>query len=337
MKILALVLAGGEGTRLYPLTARHAKPALPFANGYRIIDFVLSNLVNSGVSSIYVLAQYKPHSLIEHLTAAWAPQFNAKDCFLTVILPGRESGAGSFRGTADAVYQNLHLIERHRPDLVGVFAADHVYRMDVRQMAGFHTGRNADVSIAAVPVPIEYASSFGVMVTGRDGRIHEFQEKPAQPVPMPADPNRAYASMGNYLFSSSVLGDLLEEANGRGGCDFGQHIMPHLPGRYRTFAYDFMNNVVPGIAPHEERGYWRDVGTVEALVTAQRDILGPQPRFNLHNHKWPILGGGYQTRSLKDKDDEFRQKILYKVAGGCAAPGSAAAVPKDFPAGTEAG
>lgn len=336
MKILALVLAGGEGTRLYPLTARHAKPALPFANGYRIIDFVLSNLVNSGVSSIYVLAQYKPHSLIEHLTAAWASHFNAKDRFLTVILPGRESGAGSFRGTADAVYQNLHLIERHRPDLVGVFAADHVYRMDVRQMAGFHAERNADVSVAAVPVAIEHASSFGVMVTGQDGWIHEFQEKPARPVPMPTDPTRAYASMGNYLFDSRVLADLLGEANGRGGCDFGQHIMPYLPGRYRTFAYDFTKNVVPGIAP-EERGYWRDVGTVDALVTAQKDILGPQPRFNLHNREWPILGGGYQTRSLKDKDDEFRQKILYKVAGGYAAPSSAGAVSKDLLAGTEAG
>ncbi len=337
MKILALVLAGGEGTRLYPLTARQAKPALPFANGYRIIDFVLSNLVNSGISSIYVLAQYKPHSLIEHLAAAWASHFDGEDHLLSVILPEADCGVSSFKGTADAVYQNLHLIDRHRPDLVAVFAADHVYRMDVRQMVGFHRGCNADISVAAVPVPIEKASAFGVIVTGHDGRIREFQEKPERPAPVATDPTRAYASMGNYLFDPGVLADLLEEANQHGDCDFGRHIMPHLPGRYRTFAYDFTNNVVPGIAPYEEHGYWRDVGTVEALVAAQKEIQGPQPRFHLHNHKWPILGGGYQTRSLEDKNDEFRQKILYKVAGGRAAPGSAAAAPKDFPSGVEAG
>ncbi|MBX9811273.1 MAG: NTP transferase domain-containing protein [Burkholderiales bacterium] len=300
MKILALVLAGGEGTRLHPLTARHAKPALPFADGYRIIDFVLSNLVNSGIFSIYVLAQYKPHSLIEHLAAAWASYFDGKDHFLTVILPGTENGAGPFRGTADAVHQNLHLIERHRPDVVGVFAADHVYRMDVRQMADFHSERNADVSVAAVPVPVEYASSFGVMVIGQDGEIHEFQEKPERPVTIPADPTRVYASMGNYLFNPRVLIDLIEEANRRGGSDFGLHIVPGLPGRYRAFAYDFSNNFVPGVTPYEERGYWRDVGTVEALVAVQKDILGPRPRFNLYNHKWPILGGGYRPRTVKD-------------------------------------
>jgi len=333
MKILALVLAGGEGTRLYPLTAKHAKPALPFANGYRIIDFVLSNLVNSDISSMYVLAQYKPHSLIEHLTAAWASHFNAKDRFLKVILPGAYEGAGSFRGTADAVYQNLHLIERHRPDMVAVFAADHVYRMDVRQMVAFHNTHGADISIAAVPVSLEKASSFGVIVTGPDGCVREFQEKPAQPVSIPTDPTRAYASMGNYLFNPHALTDMLEEANQDGGCDFGRHVMPRLPGRYRAFAYDFANNSVPGTANYEERGYWRDVGTVDALAAAQRDILGPRPRFNLHNHKWPILGGGYQTRTLKDRDGEFREKISHQAVGRSSVPTSTAAVSKDFPAG----
>lgn len=332
MKILALVLAGGEGTRLYPLTAKHAKPALPFANGYRIIDFVLSNLVNSGLSSIYVLAQYKPHSLIEHLAAAWASRFNARDRFLKVILPGAEEGGGAFRGTADAVYQNLHLIERHRPDLVGIFAADHVYRMDVRQMVAFHGTRGADLSIAAVPVPLEKASSFGVIIAGSDGCVREFQEKPAQPVAIPTDPTRAYASMGNYLFNPATLTAMLEEANQDGGCDFGRHVLPRLPGRYRAFAYDFANNWVPGIANYEERGYWRDVGTVDALAAAQRDILGPRPRFNLHNHKWPILGGGYQTRTLRDRDDEFGERILYNTVGGSSVPASTAVVSKDISA-----
>lgn len=314
MKILALVLAGGEGTRLYPLTARHAKPALPFANGYRIIDFVLSNLVNSGISSIYVLAQYKPESLIDHLAAAWASRFDAKDRFLKVILPGACEGSGSFRGTADAVYRNLHLIDRQRPDLVAVFAADHVYRMDVRQMVGFHMGCNADVTVAAVRVPIKKASDFGVMVTDRDGGICEFHEKPEQPVAVPTDPACAYASMGNYLFDPAVLADLLEEANRNGDSDFGRHIMPRLPDRYRTFAYDFSTNLLPGITPHEERGYWRDVGTLDALAAAQKDVAGSRPRFHLHNSEWPIHGSGYQARTVKGGTNRSRKKIQVAAA-----------------------
>ncbi|MBI2316170.1 MAG: NTP transferase domain-containing protein [Betaproteobacteria bacterium] len=295
MKILAMVLAGGEGSRLYPLTAMHAKPALPFVNGYRIIDFVLSNLANSGISSVYVLAQYKPCSLIDHLGAVWAPRFNRIGGFLTVICPKTAEGEMPFKGTADAVHRNLHLVERHGPEVVAVFAADHVYRMDVCQMAEFHLQRNADVSVAAVPVPIEKASAFGVMVTEGDTSVRKFQEKPARPFPMPSDPTRAYASMGNYLFMPRVLEPLLEEAKRAGGSDFGRHILPHLPGRYRTFAYDFSNNALPGIAPHEERGYWRDVGTLEALVAAQKDTEGPEPRFDLHNRAWPIMGSEDQA------------------------------------------
>ncbi|HSN42196.1 MAG TPA: sugar phosphate nucleotidyltransferase [Burkholderiales bacterium] len=296
MKILALVLAGGKGARLHPLTVKHAKPALPFVNGYRIIDFVLSNLVNSGISSIYVLAQYKPHSLIEHLTAAWAPHFIGKDCFLRVILPGTTGGAGSFKGTADAVYQNLHLVERHQPDLVAVFAADHVYRMDVRQMADFHQKCDADASVAAVPVPIEKASSFGVMVTDHDGRVREFQEKPVKPAAIHADPDLAYVSMGNYLFSPGLLVELLEDACRRNGTDFGRHIMPQLAQDHRVMAYDFARNRIPGVQPYEERGYWRDIGTLDAYQAAQRDVMGPAPRFNLMNSAWPIRGGDIPRR-----------------------------------------
>ena len=171
MKIVALVLAGGEGSRLYPLTAEHAKPALPFANGFRIVDFVLSNLVNSRISTIYVLAQYKPESLIRHIENAWAPSFAEGKGLIKVLLPRSNTLAGQFKGTADAVYQYLDLVQAHAPDLVAVFAADHVYRMDVRQMADFHRSRDADVTVAAVGVPIRQASSFGIVAAAPDGRI----------------------------------------------------------------------------------------------------------------------------------------------------------------------
>jgi glucose-1-phosphate adenylyltransferase len=294
-KVLALVLAGGSGTRLHPLTAEHAKPALHFAAGHRIVDFVLSNLVNSGISSIYVLAQYKPQSLIEHIRTAWAPWQNGGR-FIKVVLAETDGETGVFKGTSDAVYQNLHLIQRHRPDLVAIFAADQVYRMDVRQMARFHHQTDAEISIAAVPVPIEAAARFGIVAAAQDGRVEGFQEKPARPAPMPNDPSRAYASMGNYLFNPRVLAALLEEADQRGDTDFGRHIMPRLPGRRRVFAYDFASNEIPGLRPCEERGYWRDVGTLAAYQAAQCDVLDPLPRFSLENSEWPIRGCGCAMR-----------------------------------------
>ncbi len=296
MKILAMVLAGGNGTRLHPLTAEHAKPALPLAAGYRIIDFVLSNLVNSGISPIYVLVQYKPQSLIEHIHTAWAPWSRGEAPAISVVLSQTNGVSGGFRGTADAVFQNLHLIERHKPDLVAVFAADHVYRMDVRPMARFHLERDAEVSIAAVRVPIAQASAFGIMVVGPAGELHEFLEKPERPAPMLTDPLRAYASMGNYLFNPRVLTELLEQANRRGDTDFGRDIMPLLPRRRRAWAYDFADNAVRGGQPYEERGYWRDIGTVDAYRAAQCDVLGPLPRFSLVNAEWPIHSNAYRGR-----------------------------------------
>lgn len=293
MKILAIVLAGGEGTRLYPLTADYPKPALPFVNGYRIVDFVLSNLVNSNISPIYVVAQYKPDTLIEHIGKVWSGWSTGPGCSISVVLPRSDGGAGRFNGTADAVYQNRALIERHRPDLVAVFAADHVYRMDVRQMVDFHAARHAEVTVAAVPVPIQYASSFGIMVTEADGRIREFHEKPACPAVIPNDPARAYASMGNYLFDAAVLMRVLEDAQLRGAGDFGRDVMPELPRCCRVLAYDFTNNRVPGVKPYEERGYWRDVGTLDSLAAARNDVLGPRPRFDLWNRRWPIYGEGH--------------------------------------------
>ena len=287
-KVLTLVLAGGNGTRLHPLTAEHAKPALPFAEGYRIVDFVLSNLVNSQLSPIYVLVQYKPDSLIEHLHTAWAPWCREADRRISVVSPRSDGAKTAFKGTADAVYQNLDLIARHQPDVVAVFAADHVYRMDVRQMLEFHRRCNAEVSVAALPVPLATASEFGVIATSDDNRIRDFQEKPARPAPIPADPHHAYASMGNYLFNPDVLTALLEDAHKRGDTDFGRHILPRASAKHRVLAYDFASNQVPGLKPHEEPGYWRDVGTLDAYRAAQRDAAGPRPRLSLFNPQWPL-------------------------------------------------
>ena len=298
--VVAFVLAGGKGTRLHPLTAEHAKPALPFAGGYRIVDFVLSNLVNSGISQIYVLAQYKPRSLIDHLHAVWTVGSNQAGRPINVILPKHHLGPEGFLGTADAVYQNLDLLDRTRPDLVAVFAADHVYRMDVRQMEAVHRVRQADVSIAAVPVPLERAASFGVMATEADGRVVAFQEKPQHPVPIPDRPGCAYASMGNYLFEPGVLASTLHEAHARGEHDFGHHVMPRLSRSARTYAYDFATNTVPGTRPEEERGYWRDVGTIETYREAQRDVVGQRPRFRLVNPEWPI-GRGVCARLERER------------------------------------
>jgi glucose-1-phosphate adenylyltransferase len=290
MKIVSLVLAGGEGTRLYPLTAEHAKPALPFANGFRIVDFVLSNLVNSGLSTIYVLAQYKPDSLMKHIESAWAPWF-ADEGMIRVLLPRSNTLSGQFKGTADAVFQHLDLLQAHAPDLVAVFAADHVYRMDVRQMIAFHRERRAEATVAAVSVPIEQAASFGILSTTAGGRVREFREKPRAGVPpIPGDPRRAYASMGNYLFDPNLLERVLEESRDLGHTDFGRDILPRICQRERVYAYDFSHNRVPGVQEHEERAYWRDVGTLSALAAAQQDAMGQKPRFNLWNSRWPIHG-----------------------------------------------
>jgi glucose-1-phosphate adenylyltransferase len=284
-RILAFVLAGGEGRRLRPLTADCAKPAVELGHGYRIVDFVLANLVNSGISTIYLLAQYKPAPLIEHVARVWRPALVRRGCRLRPLLP-----AESYRGTADAVRCHLDLLAEHDPDVVAVFAADHVYRMDVRQMLDFHGRCAADASVAAMPVPIAEARRFGVIEAGAAGRVRRFAEKPARPAPIPGDPAHAFASMGNYLFDPIVLFDLLE-APGE-PMDFGRDVLPAaVQGAARVFAYDFSTNRVPGLKPWEDPAYWRDVGTVQALDEARRDIEGAHPRFDLENDHWPLRPG----------------------------------------------
>jgi glucose-1-phosphate adenylyltransferase len=302
MNIVAMVLAGGEGTRLYPLTAEHAKPAVPFASGYRLVDFVLSNLINSRISTMYVLAQYKPESLIKHISAAWAPWFTEGDGMIKVLLPRSNTLGGQFKGTADAVYQYLDLLQAHAPDVVAVFAADHVYRMDVRQMVAFHRESRADVTVSAVAVPIRQAANFGIVATAADGRVSQFHEKPQHAAPLPGDPTRAYASMGNYLFDPDVLEQALHEARRLGDTDFGGDILPRLCSTNRVYAYDFADNRVPGVQESEEPAYWRDVGTLAALAAAQQDAMGSPPRFNLWNRRWPIRG-------------EFDAALLARIRG----------------------
>jgi glucose-1-phosphate adenylyltransferase len=324
MKIVALVLAGGEGSRLYPLTAEHAKPALPFANGYRIVDFVLSNLVNSKLSTIYVLAQYKPDSLMRHIAAAWAPWFDAPGSVIKVLLP--RSNRRPFRGTADAVHQYLDVLQEHAPDVVAIFAADHVYRMDVRQMIDFHCQREADATVAAVGVPLEKASSFGIISAGADGRVREFHEKPRRAAPSPRNPAQAYASMGNYLFDPRVLERALEEGVARGEFDFGRDLLPRLSREARVYAYDFAENQVPGLLEHEEPAYWRDVGTLTALAAAQQDATGHRPRFNLWNRRWPIRGEHdaallEKLRAWHPEDAKATAEIAASAAARWQAPG----------------
>lgn len=285
--ILAFVLAGGQGTRLQPLTATHPKPALPFA-GRRIIDFVLSNLYNSGITSIYVLAQYKADVIARHMENGWCDELEIAGGFIRVVLP--PSDRDVFLGTADAVYKNIDLIRRHAPEMVAVFAADHVYRMHVGQMARFHATARADVTIAALPLPLREARRCGAMAASPQGRVEKFEEKPLYPIPMPSRQTHAYASMGNYLFRPDALVELLVDTHSRGEGDFGAHLLPRALRSHKVFAYDFSGNRVPGLLDCEERCYWRDVGTLEAYWAAQEDALGSSPRFSVENPQWPILG-----------------------------------------------
>lgn len=294
-RIIAFVMAGGQGSRLKPLTDARSKPSVPFGSRYRIVDFVLSNLINSQIRTIYLLVQYKSQSLIEHVRKGWTISPLLKDQFVTVVPPQMHAGQSWFQGTADAVNQNINLIEEHAPDLVVVFGADHIYRMDIRQMVEFHKEQDADATIAALPVPLADARAFGVIAAGPDGRIEAFQEKPEQPSPMPGNPHSAYASMGNYVFSTDVLLGALRDSQDAGETDFGQHVLPRLlsAGR-RLFAYDFATNLIPGIKPYEDQVYWRDVGGIDAYFNAHKDVLGAEPVFDAFNPEWPIYSSNYQ-------------------------------------------
>lgn len=289
-RVLAMIMAGGKGERLMPLTEQRSKPSVPFAGTYRIVDFVLSNFLNSGVLAMYVLVQYRSQSLIEHLRRTWRIGGPNRQSFITVVPPQMKGRGKWYEGTADAVYQNLNIVQDFAPNLVAVFGADHIYRMDLRQMIQFHLDHQADATVAALPIPLQSAKGFGIIQTDADHRIRGFEEKPKHPKPMPGNPQMAFSSMGNYIFNVEVLMKALElDASQTGSHDFGRDVIPSLIHSQKVMAYNFLDNVVPGIHPYEEWGYWRDVGTLEAYWRANMDILGEHPVFDLRNVNWPIM------------------------------------------------
>ncbi|HTL61818.1 MAG TPA: glucose-1-phosphate adenylyltransferase [Nitrospira sp.] len=288
-RVLGIIMAGGKGERLLPLTEVRSKPAVPFGGKYRIIDFVLSNFVNSDITSLYVLVQYRSQSLIEHLRTTWQMVGRLSHSFVSVVPPQMRARDGWYEGTADAVYQNLNLIADWKPDVIAVFGADHVYRMDIRQMLDEHLARDADATVAALPVPVESASGFGILEADEEGRMIGFEEKPSAPKDMPGRRGYALSSMGNYLFKTNALVPLLKRDASRPGThDFGRNIVPELLEEHRVYVYNLETNEIPGLHPYEERGYWRDVGTLEAYWQSNMDLLGETPLFDLRNPAWPI-------------------------------------------------
>ncbi len=285
-----MVLAGGEGKRLQPLTADRAKPAVPFGGVYRLVDFVLSNLVNGGFRKIVVLTQYKSHSLDRHIATSWrlSPLLGN---YVTPVPAQMRRGPRWFAGSADAIYQNLNLIADERPDYICVFGADHIYRMDPRQMVTQHLETGAGVTVAGIRMPIEQAGSFGVIETAADGKqIAAFREKPSDPVGLPDAPDQVFASMGNYVFTTRTLVDAVtrDAAAETSRHDLGGDIIPGLVERGEACVWDFAESNVPGVNGIE-RGYWRDVGTLDAYYDAHMDLISVEPVFNLYNEEWPTL------------------------------------------------
>jgi len=327
MYVLGVILAGGRGERLIPLTQHRAKPAVPFGGRYRIIDFVLSNFVNSGILSIYVLTQFKAQSLLEHLDRGWRTTDFLGEHFVTPVPAQMRSGEEWYQGTADSVYQNLYLLERHSPKLVAVFGADHIYRMNIRQMIDEHQRQSADVTVAAIPVRIEEAFQFGVIAVDADWRIIGFQEKPKQPKSIPGEPNYALVSMGNYLFNNEVLIEALN-ADAKvtsSNHDFGRDVLPNLIQQSRVFAYDFRKNRVPVPSKGEEASYWRDLGTLDAYYDASMDLCSIDPSFNLYNRSWPLRSVSFADPPAKfvfDWKDRQGMAVNSIVAEGTIISGS---------------
>ncbi|HXR97461.1 MAG TPA: glucose-1-phosphate adenylyltransferase [Terriglobales bacterium] len=323
-RVLAIVLAGGRGERLQPLTKYRSKPAVPFGGRYRIIDFVLSNLVNSGITAIYVMTQYKAQSLISHIQRAWWFVGGIQDSFATIVPAQMQLGNLWYRGTADAIYQNLNLIEQYGADAVAVFGADHIYKMNIRQMVDFHFDHDSEATVACMPVDAETSASYGIAEADGGGRIQRFVEKP-QPADAPrisGSPDMALASMGNYIFDTGVLMDaLLEDASRPGPHDFGMSILPALVGSRRVYAYDFFSNRLPVHHGYgHERPYWRDVGTIPAYFDANMDLRSVTPELNLFNWSWPIMSANFNQPPAKfvfDEDQRRGEALQSLISGGC--------------------
>ncbi|QGN33442.1 glucose-1-phosphate adenylyltransferase [Microlunatus sp. Gsoil 973] len=287
-KILSIVLAGGEGKRLMPLTMDRAKPAVPFGGTYRLIDFVLSNLANSGLVQVCVLTQYKSHSLDRHISLTWRMSTMLGN-YVTPVPAQQRRGPRWYQGSADAIFQSMNLITDEDPDYIVVFGADNIYRMDISQMIDAHIDSGTECSVAGIRVPRSQASAFGVIDAGIDNKINSFLEKPADPPGLVDDPESSYASMGNYIFTRSALVDALEADadNPDSRHDMGGDIIPGFVDKGAAQVYDFTQNSVPG-ATAKDINYWRDVGTIDAYHEAHMDLVSVEPMFNLYNDDWPI-------------------------------------------------
>ncbi len=320
MKVLGMIMAGGEGSRLYPLTKERAKPAVPFGGKYRLVDFVLSNFINSGIYSLYILTQFKSQSLTDHLQVGWRFSGLLHDHFILSVPAQKRTGGDWYQGTADAIYQNINLIEDRSYDQVAIFGADHIYRMDIQQMLDSHRENNAEVTISAIPVPIHEAKSFGVLQVDENYRVTGFEEKPAEPKCIPGRPEQAFSSMGNYVFNREYLIDVLykDAKDPDSGHDFGKDILPKAFKTDPVFAYDFASNEVPGATP-EETGHWKDVGTIRAFWEANMDLRNVKPVFNLYNREWPIKTASYGRPPAKfvfNEDGRRGQAVNSLVSEG---------------------
>lgn len=324
--VLTMILAGGEGTRLFPLTRDRAKPAVPFGGRFRIVDFALNNFVNSGFLKIKVLTQFKSDSLNVHLSKAWRLSATL-DQYVDAVPAQMRRGEHWYRGTADAVYQNLNLIFDEEPDYVCVFGGDHVYKMDVQQMLDFHKEVNADVTIAAIPVPASESRQFGIIEVDSEWRVIGFEEKPPVGKTIPNNPGYVLASMGNYIFNrQTLISELEEDALLQDSAhDFGKTIFTKIFHHYRVYAYDFSKNVIPG-SEEKEVGYWRDVGTIDSYFQANMDLIAVDPVFNLYNYRWPFRTVHYDYPAAKFVFANFAEKrtgiaLDSMVSEGCIVSG----------------
>jgi glucose-1-phosphate adenylyltransferase len=320
-KVLAMVLAGGEGKRLMPLTADRAKPAVPFGGVYRMVDFALSNLVNGGYLRVVVLTQYKSHSLDRHVTKTWRMS-NLLGNYITPVPAQQRLGPRWFSGSADAIYQSFNLIYDEKPDYVIVFGADHIYRMDPSQMVADHIASGAGVTVAGIRQPLATANQFGVIEVAGDGRrIAAFREKPTDAIGLPDAPDEIYASMGNYVFTADALVEALtKDASDPGSRhDMGGSIIPMLVERGEANVYDFRDNRVPG-ATDRDRGYWRDVGTLDSYYEANMDLIAIHPVFNLYNYEWPIYTENRPWPPVKFVHGS--QERLGRAIGSMVSPGA---------------
>jgi glucose-1-phosphate adenylyltransferase len=322
IRTLGIVLAGGKGTRLYPLTKERAKPAVPFGGKYRIIDFVLSNFINSGIYSVYVLTQFRSQSLLQHLSEGWQFGGLLKTQFvIPVPAQMRSPDETWYQGTADALYQNINLVEQADPHVVAIFGGDHIYRMNITSMIEFHVQKSAEVTVAAIPVAKNLAAELGVIEAADDGHIIAFHEKNPDAPTMPGDAERVYASMGNYIFSTRTLLRLLHDdaAEESSSHDFGRDILPKLAGKGEIYAYDFQTNRIPG-EPADSVPYWRDVGTIDSYYEANMDLRSVIPALNLYNREWPVRSPAYPDPPAKftfDEEHRRGQAIDTIVSGGC--------------------